>query len=382
MSAQCVAAFAATARQSLWHKLTSAILLQGVRPAGLQKVPTLELAEFINVCIGSRESRPRARQLLKHSYFDSIRQEKCAAYKLQADALASGTASGFAVGDPGEFLEDASSQNGNVSRTSSESGMLASSMLPTEHTGAAPLDVSPPSALEGPSMSAHQLTSAPTAPQQAITRPPSLVSASSGDMYSPRSDGQHSTGQISPPLSPVHSSPGDSDGDSAGTAVTAPEVLQAPAPPMTSDSDSHHGVSLEQAATYATVAESLVSMAEVLSDGEHSMFGDTATIVAAGGDRQFKVKGQLHNRADGDEDDKLNLRLRICQPLGAVLLSSAFSVGHTPVMRCLIWHCHAKFFCCSSLWRSGMVRPDIDYVTLQGCTQYSCIFGVGCGSLP
>ncbi len=332
---QRVAAFAVTVRQSLWHKLTSAILLQGVRPAGLQKVPTLELAEFINVCIGSRESRPRARQLLKHSYFDSIRQEKCAAYKLQADALASGTASGFAVGVPGEFLEDASSQNGNVSRTSSESGMLASSMLATEHTGAAPLDVSPPSVLEGPSMSAHQLTSTPTvgAPQQAITRPPSLVGASSGDMYSPRSDGQHSTGQISPPLSPVHSSPGDSDGDSAATAITAPEVLQAPAPPMTSDSDSHHGVSLEQAATYATVAESLVSMAEVLSDGEHSMFGDTATVVAAGGDRQFKVKGQLHNRADGDEDDKLNLRLRICQPLGAFLLSSAISLGHTP--------CHA-----------------------------------------
>lgn len=290
----------------------------GVRPAGLQKVPTLELAEFINVCIGSREGRPRARQLLKHSYFDSIRQEKCAAYKLQADALASGTASGFAVGVPGEFLEDASSQNGNVSRTSSESGMLASSTPPTEHTGAAPLDVSPPSVLQGPSMSAHQLTSTPTvgAPQQAITRPPSLVGASSGDMYSPRSDGQHSTGQISPPLSPVHSLRGGSDGDSAATAVTAPEVLQAPASTMTSDSDSHHGVSLEQAATYATVAESLVSMAEVLSDGEHSMFGDTATVVAAGGDRQFKVKGQLHNRGDGDEDDKLNLRLRICQPLG------------------------------------------------------------------
>lgn len=316
---------------------TSAFLLQGVRPAGLQKVPTLELAEFINVCIGSRESRPRARQLLKHSYFDSIRQEKCAAYKLQADALASGAAAGFAVGVPREFLEDASSQNGNVSRTSSESGMLASSTPPTEHTGAAPLDVSPPSVLEGPSMSAHQLTSAPTVgvPQQAITRPPSLVGASSGDMYSPRSDGQHSTGQPSPPLSPAHSLRGDSDGDSAATAVTAPEVLQAPTPPMTSDSDSH-GMSLEQAATYATVAESLVSMAEILSDGEHSMFGDTATVVAAGGDRQFKVKGQLHNKADGDEDDKLNLRLRICQPLGAFLLSSVICVGHTPGMHCLI----------------------------------------------
>lgn len=107
---------------------------------------------------------------------------------------------------------------------------------------------------------------------------------------------------------------------------------------MFSDPDSHAGVSLEQVATYATVAESLVSMAEVLSDGEHSMFGDTATVVAAGGDRQFKVKGQLHNRADGDEDDKLNLRLRICQPLG------------TPQFGCSTWALSSSdtaLSCCS-----------------------------------
>ncbi|KAK9823221.1 hypothetical protein WJX72_001156 [[Myrmecia] bisecta] len=47
----------------------------GVRPAGLQKVPSHELAEFINVCISPRAQRPRARQLLKHPYFDSIRLE-------------------------------------------------------------------------------------------------------------------------------------------------------------------------------------------------------------------------------------------------------------------------------------------------------------------
>ena len=179
--------------------------------------------------------------------------------------------------------------------------MLASAMLPTDQAGA------------------HHLPGAPSVgvPQHSITRPPSLVGGSSGDLYSPRSDGQHSTGQRTPPLSPAHSQHSDSDGDSASMAVTAPEVLHAPAPPHTSsDAESHPGVSLEQAATYATMAESLVSMAEVLSDGEHSLFGDTATVVAAGGDRQFKVKGQLHAKAEGDEDDKLNLRLRICQPLG------------------------------------------------------------------
>ena len=291
-----------------------------MRPAGLQKVPTLELAEFINVCITARESRPRARQLLKHSYFDSIRQEKCAAYKLQAEA--GGAAAGFAVGLPGELLEDSSSHSGNVSRSSSEAGMLTSAMLPTDPMGPQLAEGTlAPSLMEGSSLSAHHpLPGAPTVglPQQAITRPPSLMGGSSGDLYSPRSVGQHTTGQRTPPLSPTQSLRGDSDGDSATTTVAAPEGLQAPTPLHLSanSEDSHPEVSMEQAATYATVAASLVSMAEVLSDGEHSLFGDTATVVAAGGDRQFKVKGQLHAKSEGDEDDKLNLRLRICQPLG------------------------------------------------------------------
>lgn len=70
-------------------------MVQGVRPAGLQKVPTLELAEFINVCIGPREGRPRARQLLKHPFFDTIRQEKCAQYKMQAENGLMATGSGI-----------------------------------------------------------------------------------------------------------------------------------------------------------------------------------------------------------------------------------------------------------------------------------------------
>lgn len=46
----------------------------GVRPAGLQKIQSHELAEFINLCISPRNQRPRSRQLLKHPYFDSIRK--------------------------------------------------------------------------------------------------------------------------------------------------------------------------------------------------------------------------------------------------------------------------------------------------------------------
>mmetsp|Transcript_3161 Transcript_3161/g.5418 ORF Transcript_3161/g.5418 Transcript_3161/m.5418 type:complete len:814 (+) Transcript_3161:328-2769(+) len=48
---------------------------QGVLPAGLAKVEHPELREFITVCINhDPEARPEARQLLKSTYFDSIRK--------------------------------------------------------------------------------------------------------------------------------------------------------------------------------------------------------------------------------------------------------------------------------------------------------------------
>ena len=42
---------------------------------------------MISLCISPRADRPRARQLLKHPYFDTIRQEK-GSVKLSVDALA------------------------------------------------------------------------------------------------------------------------------------------------------------------------------------------------------------------------------------------------------------------------------------------------------
>ena len=58
-----------------------------MRPASLQRVADKDLAEFIAICISPRPERPRARNLLKHPYFDSMRQEKCA-HKLSTEALA------------------------------------------------------------------------------------------------------------------------------------------------------------------------------------------------------------------------------------------------------------------------------------------------------
>ena len=93
-------------------------LLQGVRPAGLQKVASGELAEFINVCISPRESRPRARQLLKHSYFDSIRRDKALASSRSEAALAAAAGSGGAGGGDGGS-DYGSATSGPVSRTAS-----------------------------------------------------------------------------------------------------------------------------------------------------------------------------------------------------------------------------------------------------------------------
>jgi serine/threonine protein kinase len=51
---------------------------QGVRPAALGMVSSRELADFIAVCISPKDERPRSRQLLKHPYFDSIRERASA----------------------------------------------------------------------------------------------------------------------------------------------------------------------------------------------------------------------------------------------------------------------------------------------------------------
>lgn len=51
--------------------------LQGVLPAGLEKVKSQELREFITQCIAhDPDSRPDTRQLLKHPFFESIRTGK------------------------------------------------------------------------------------------------------------------------------------------------------------------------------------------------------------------------------------------------------------------------------------------------------------------
>lgn len=49
-------------------------IMQGIHPQGIEKIQDQELREFVELCIlHDPEQRPEARQLLKHSFFDAVR---------------------------------------------------------------------------------------------------------------------------------------------------------------------------------------------------------------------------------------------------------------------------------------------------------------------
>lgn len=76
--------------------------MQSVPPAGLAKVHSPELREFIELCIQhDPDKRPEARQLLKSPFFDSIRTGKMSCPGLM-DSLGRSGAFGAAASTTGE----------------------------------------------------------------------------------------------------------------------------------------------------------------------------------------------------------------------------------------------------------------------------------------
>ena len=65
------------------ERLAQRVVAEGLSVRAVEELVSLDEG----VAPRPRQKRPRARQLLKHPYFNSIRAEKCAA-KLGADALA------------------------------------------------------------------------------------------------------------------------------------------------------------------------------------------------------------------------------------------------------------------------------------------------------
>ncbi|BDA41908.1 probable serine/threonine-protein kinase WNK2 at N-terminal half [Coccomyxa sp. Obi] len=231
----------------------------GVRPAGLAKVPTQELADFISTCIESmRQRRPRARQLLKHPYFASIRAEKCAA-KLGEAALAH---AGASAADLQQMMQEcAASVAGTVSRTSSELAEVQQSLTGMDSArvsveGLSPVEQPRPSEVL-PTLEASR--SVPIFGQAGI---PSAVP--------------------SPPRSEIGGQGFVDGGESVATARTARDSFE-------TASTSHLPIhEQEPSECSGLVAEPVLT-----------------------GDREFCVKGKLM-----ETEDKLNLRLRIGQHTG------------------------------------------------------------------
>lgn len=256
----------------------------GVRPAGLSKVPSKELAEFISVCIGPRETRPRSRQLLKHFYFDSIRERAVA----RAEAMSATTSQ-----------VDMFSDYASVSSSSATSGGSRASSFAGDVEAPAP--------------------ATPTSPAPAGPAMPLAINTRVGES-------EDTVGEL--PNGGAHRSPqpGSVRSASAAMAVRSPSA----GGPGMSDSGRQLSGSLQSAVeSLHTIAESLPGLlhhdaqtgsplARHSPDHQHGSHPD----------REFRVRGKLQ-----PDMDKLNLRLRICEPDGpAKTVEFDFDLGADTAM--------------------------------------------------
>ncbi|KAI3428748.1 hypothetical protein D9Q98_007570 [Chlorella vulgaris] len=271
----------------------------GVRPAGLQKVASPQLAEFINLCISARESRPRARQLLKHPYFDSIRKDKLLTSRSDAALAAHPCVGETASSEYGSLASGLTS--GPVSRTASSLSELVHGVSSTAHSG-----------LWGTALA-----------QAGATAPPLQVVAAAGS--APVVAAQ----QLHPLSRTVSASGGASGGDSHSD--------KAP-----SDAASVRSQRSNASELAAAVLENIAEAEEnEVSDVEHTLggsptagsrqgsppgspvrAGSPASPVKPGSptlsdgcrchstERRFVVKGDLL------DSTRVQLRLRICEPNG------------------------------------------------------------------
>jgi WNK lysine deficient protein kinase len=165
--------------------LTASLLcrtVQGVRPAGLQKVASPQLAEFINLCISARESRPRARQLLKHPYFDSIRKDKLLTSRSDAALAAHPCVGETASSEYGSLASGLTS--GPVSRTASSLSELVHGVSSTAHSGLWGTALAQAGATAPPLQVVAAPGSAPVVAAQQLHPLSRTVSASGGDSHS------------------------------------------------------------------------------------------------------------------------------------------------------------------------------------------------------
>ena len=278
----------------------------GVRPAGLQRVPSRELADFISLCIAPRDTRPRARHLLKHPYFESIRAELRGDGPARAAALAgvSGSTADLllAADPPGAAGAGGALGTGSVSALAgarSASGSLAGDWgaeLPAQLAAVPEAD--------------DEADAPDTRPDAAAPVPPSATAAAARAHLPPRPPSR--SGALSPGAGAwrgVASPRSDASASSIKAAANSQPPTGPPQPPP-----------LAAAARAAPAARSDAGS----DDGSLRSAGGGGGAVASAGGREFRVKGRL--ACDGG--DTLALRLRITQPGGpSKTVEFAFDLG-------------------------------------------------------
>jgi WNK lysine deficient protein kinase len=234
----------------------------GVRPAGLQAIACRRLAEFVNTCIAPRDSRPRARQLLKHPYFDSIRQT-LAPSKSEASLVAAVAAEGLLPHDGGAAM----------SRAASGTGESLAGLPPAQHHPYAP---GPPSA--------------------------SSSSASLAGGYLSRT-----TSALEGMLPPAAERGSPGDGAALAAAAAASPTWGPPEPPPASPRRPPSRPPSAPASPPRSPAAPLGAAA-----GGSPAGSEDGACVCSDADRRFAVVGKYR-----EDRDKLSLRLRICDPDGS-----------------------------------------------------------------
>ncbi|GAB4823146.1 hypothetical protein N2152v2_010192 [Parachlorella kessleri] len=341
----------------------------GVRPAGLQKVTSQDLADFINLCIASREQRPRARMLLKHPYFDSIRPICTLASKSQVGLST-------VISQP-DSLSDFGGSAGVLSRSSSttaETAMvdaplcaLAPGALATSATASAvsapaslPTAGGPPSA--GSAAGVSRTVSAATDLSPGAGGAGSSVAGSIKSLRSNISDLTSVLSGISEEEavetlaeasqregSPILSSPtgpvpdggwemlppgrpalplaagsslpaGSSVSPSVLSPVSAPSPTVAPSSPMQPSALPSSPPGVTQASSPVAVSKQVSQeedeveqlLMEAAAEEDQLCCGDGHAVgVAGSSQRRFLVVGKYQ-----EDNDTFNLRLRICEPSG------------------------------------------------------------------
>lgn len=278
----------------------------GVRPACLGKVANRELADFIAVCIRPRHERPRSRHLLKHAYFNSIRQKCCP--KPPADVLSTtnsqadmhSTASSAGESHAASQDDDQMHHMGHNQLASIPSSSIPAS--PLHMTAATSRDITPD-------------TLSPTSARTPFAREQRPATA---EMDIRRPDPANQVRGLG--AADLNSETNQLDPGSLQSAVESLHIIADHLPGLL-DGKSESPLYFNDDGTRRAALRPISSEQELANSLAHP-------------DREFRVRGKLiPSEQFSNDNEKLNLRLRIIEPEGpAKTVQFHFDLGTDTAM--------------------------------------------------